>query len=410
MSVAVFAKLCRQAPELLTWPRVVKLLHTVDVSGQCFLAIIEAMSDVAEPAEDLGVEVEIIRESYDDANVQWTGRPEGGGILLFSAFPHTGSAGKHAQYVKADLEFDVVTPGYPESAPHVTVKRSSGLDQSQETKLLDALRQLAAELLGSPMLFSLAELANDTMTAFNTAGECVICLDDMSMGDITRSGCWHRFHTQCLGDTWRNFVDEEVERLKKMAAAGALGALRSGSGGGGAYDDCCSGKEAVVDAAASQRSLAALFERRSPSWRNVHLPCPVCREPLRAPDYPKLSPLLDEKTKSTSLHESAMKSNGNQPSTQKYLKHAGHRGGAAAADDTVPLDAILPGDNFEVRGLDFTDAGVTDQAYAAANDRRCGHARLIVASACLFFHFRFLVWAKAYPQSSRVFSSSSVGW
>ncbi|KAK2181386.1 hypothetical protein NP493_401g04031 [Ridgeia piscesae] len=112
--------------------------------------------------------------------------------------PATGDV-QEQQYVCLTLE---LTPphDYPTSLPGIAIRNPRGLAEEHVNDLRKTLGDLAQERRGYPMLYELIECAKDSLTHGNVPhGHCAICRDDFDTEtELTRTDCYHYFHSHCL--------------------------------------------------------------------------------------------------------------------------------------------------------------------------------------------------------------------
>ena len=110
-------------------------------------------------------------------------------------------------FVKLTLEVTLAGE-YPERPPGLAVPRCKGLDDAQLSLLLGALRELALEEPGEPVILALVERAKDFLDEHNVApSECSICLEPLpgaagGAGELLRLDCFHCYHAPCAA-RWR---------------------------------------------------------------------------------------------------------------------------------------------------------------------------------------------------------------
>ncbi|XP_059147689.1 uncharacterized protein LOC131935322 [Physella acuta] len=112
--------------------------------------------------------------------------------------PATGDDTKK-QFVCMTLVF---IPGskYPEEPPEIEIRNPRGLGEEEIASLKEAMVSKADELKGEVILFTLIEMAKDSLTDGNIPRcPCVVCLEHFREQDsFHRTSCYHYFHSACL--------------------------------------------------------------------------------------------------------------------------------------------------------------------------------------------------------------------
>ncbi|XP_012944459.1 ribosome-binding protein 1 [Aplysia californica] len=103
------------------------------------------------------------------------------------------------QFVCMRLVFRPPTQ-YPHEAPELEIRNPRGLGEEEIESLAQDMKVKATEYLGEPMLYTLIEMARDSLTEGNVPRcPCVVCLEHFEPTDaFQRTGCYHYFHTRCL--------------------------------------------------------------------------------------------------------------------------------------------------------------------------------------------------------------------
>ncbi|XP_061081277.1 E3 ubiquitin-protein ligase RNF25 isoform X2 [Conger conger] len=121
-----------------------------------------------------------------------------------------------SQFVRLTLTLTMDSQ-YPSSAPSISIHNPRGLS---DDKLLSVRRCLEAEAqacLGTPVLYQLIQKAKEILTESNIPhGSCVICLYGFKDGEVfTKTGCYHYFHSHCLGRYAAHSESELQERARE---------------------------------------------------------------------------------------------------------------------------------------------------------------------------------------------------
>lgn len=132
--------------------------------------------------------------------------------LRITLHPATGDDAE-IQYVRLTLHLSL-PPQYPDDPPDISVSNPRGLCDEQIHSITDMLRRTAAESVGGPLLYELIEKGKEMLTASNIPrGHCVICLYGFQEGDsLTKTPCFHHFHSHCLGRLAKHCLEEEPEQ------------------------------------------------------------------------------------------------------------------------------------------------------------------------------------------------------
>ena len=153
---------------------------------------------------DVFIEAELLRGMYpEDDKLQILQTNPQTVTFTLQLSPATG--GSHLSFVKINLELTLNISNYPEQSPAIKLKKSRGLEETQQIELLKILQHECQELQGDFVCSSLAQLAEDFLTLHNVPPRCSICLEAISsegLDSITTNDCFHIFHAQCLTSWW----------------------------------------------------------------------------------------------------------------------------------------------------------------------------------------------------------------
>ncbi|BFZ18887.1 hypothetical protein BsWGS_21926 [Bradybaena similaris] len=103
------------------------------------------------------------------------------------------------QYVCMTLVF-TISSKYPNEPPEIVIRNPRGLGEEEVTSLVADMLLKAEEMKGEPMLYTLIEMAKDSITEGNIPHcPCVVCLEHFLQRDsFHRTACYHYFHSRCL--------------------------------------------------------------------------------------------------------------------------------------------------------------------------------------------------------------------
>eukprot|EP00039_Didymoeca_costata_P010272 m.137941 g.137941 ORF g.137941 m.137941 type:complete len:356 (+) comp14766_c0_seq17:78-1145(+) len=139
---------------------------------------------------------------------------------------------------------------YPETIPTIRYRDVKGVDDDFLEELRVKIGELAEELQGDAMLYSLAELAKEEVESYLPA-TCTLCYCPFEKKeDVFRTDCFHFFHKSC------------AVRLR----------------------DICKGSD-LPEWISGESSGKAQFSS---------VPCPLCRTPITLIDLEKLAASQDE--------------------------------------------------------------------------------------------------------------------
>ncbi|GFO34079.1 E3 ubiquitin-protein ligase rnf25-like [Plakobranchus ocellatus] len=117
------------------------------------------------------------------------------------------------QFVCMTLIF-TPSPKYPDEIPTIEIKNPRGLGEEEIASLVEDMIAKAHECVGEVMLFTLIEMAKDSLTDGNIPHcPCVVCLEHFHEDDLFhRTSCYHYFHNRCLNrylEHRRKQIEEE---------------------------------------------------------------------------------------------------------------------------------------------------------------------------------------------------------
>lgn len=216
---------------------------------------------------DVVSEIEVLQSIYlDELQVDRT--DEGGWEVSLVLHPST-AQDSVSQFVRLTLTL-TLDHKYPLSSPSISIHKPRGLSDDKINSVQACLQDEAQSSVGSPVLYQLIEKAKEILTKSNIPhGNCVICLYDFKEGEtLTKTLCYHYFHSHCLG----RYVQHSEQELQQR-----------------------------------EKELQEDKTRDSSQKQELSVVCPVCREPLNydvshllscpAPQLPE----LDETTISSNF-------------------------------------------------------------------------------------------------------------
>uniref|UniRef100_A0A3B3Z8D8 E3 ubiquitin-protein ligase RNF25 n=1 Tax=Periophthalmus magnuspinnatus TaxID=409849 RepID=A0A3B3Z8D8_9GOBI len=202
-------------------------------------------------------EIEVLQSIYlDELLVERT--DDGGWEVRLVLHPST-AQDSVSQFVRLTLTL-TLDQKYPLSSPSISIHNPRGLSDDKIKSVQQCLQAEAVASVGSPVLYQLIEKAKEILTESNIPhGNCVICLYDFKEGEtLTKTRCYHYFHSHCLG----RYVQHSEHELEQR-----------------------------------QRELQEDKTRDNSHKQELNVVCPVCREPLNYDVSQLLScpaPLLPE--------------------------------------------------------------------------------------------------------------------
>ncbi|CAL1535198.1 unnamed protein product [Lymnaea stagnalis] len=143
-------------------------------------------------------------------------RKEDGTVDKISALLHPATGhDTRKQYVCMTLVFSP-GPNYPDEAPEIQICNPRGLGEEEMVSLLEALTAKAEEIKGEVMLYTLIEMAKDSLTDGNIPRcPCCVCLEHFDEKDLFhRTACYHYFHAGCL-HKYVQHTQAQLEEEKK---------------------------------------------------------------------------------------------------------------------------------------------------------------------------------------------------
>jgi len=175
--------------------------------------------------EDLSVvetEIESLQAIFID-ELTLTRKPNGNiDEIQVQLHPFTGHD-TTKQYVCMTL---IIKPSlqYPDEIPFFEIRNPRGLGEEEVISIYQEMKLKAEEYLGEPMLYTLIELARESLTEDNVPRcQCVLCLDFFDEDQaFHRTSCYHYFHTHCLSayvSHTKQVMEEERVRREEEGRA-----------------------------------------------------------------------------------------------------------------------------------------------------------------------------------------------
>lgn len=160
-------------------------------------------------------EIEVLQSIYlDELQVDRT--DDGGWEVSLVLHPST-AQDSVSQFVRLTLTL-TLDHKYPLSSPSISIHNSRGLSDDKINSVQKCLQAEAQSSVGSPVLYQLIEKGKEILTESNIPhGNCVICLYDFKEGEtLTKTSCYHYFHSHCLGRYVRHSEHELQQREKEL--------------------------------------------------------------------------------------------------------------------------------------------------------------------------------------------------
>ncbi|CAL9692821.1 unnamed protein product [Knipowitschia caucasica] len=164
---------------------------------------------------DVASEIEVLQSIYlDELQVDRT--QDGQWEVRLVLHPSTAEDAV-SQFVRLTLTL-TLDKSYPLSSPSISIHNPRGLSDDKILSVQRCLQDQAQASVGSPVLYQLIEKAKEILTESNIPhGNCVICLYDFKEGEtLTKTLCYHYFHSHCLGRYIRHSEQELQQRQKEM--------------------------------------------------------------------------------------------------------------------------------------------------------------------------------------------------
>ncbi|KAJ0058460.1 hypothetical protein NL108_014631, partial [Boleophthalmus pectinirostris] len=122
-----------------------------------------------------------------------------------------------SQFVRLTLTL-TLDQKYPLSSPSISIHNPRGLSDDKINSVQKCLQAEAQSSVGSPVLYQLIEKAKEILTESNIPhGNCVICLYDFKEGEtLTKTCCYHYFHSHCLGRYVQHSEHELEQRQREL--------------------------------------------------------------------------------------------------------------------------------------------------------------------------------------------------
>lgn len=214
---------------------------------------------------DVVSEIEVLQSIYLDELL--VDRAEDGSWEVSLVLHPSTAQDSVSQFVRLTLTL-TLDHKYPLSSPSISIHNSRGLSDDKIYSVQRCLQAEAQSSVGSPVLYQLIEKAKEILTESNIPhGNCVICLYDFKEAEtLTKTSCYHYFHSHCLG----RYVQHSEQELQQR-----------------------------------EKELQEDKTRDTSQKQELSVVCPVCREPLNYDVSQLLScpapqlPELDETTMSS---------------------------------------------------------------------------------------------------------------
>jgi hypothetical protein len=162
-------------------------------------------------AEEQSMEVEMLQAMFTDDLKLVSAAPLA--AFHIDLFPEASGA-DNGNHVAAELHV-AYTPTYPEAAPTLRVVPKLGLSDALAAKVSDQLAAATAELLGAPMIWSLAELAQQFLREHNTPA-ALSAYDEMMLRQATGGEAGGGARSEPASDD-DEYDDDEARAAKRAA-------------------------------------------------------------------------------------------------------------------------------------------------------------------------------------------------
>lgn len=174
------------------------------------------MSALSEAADEIADEVELLRSIYPDSVEATVDARSGTTVVRVSVTPR---ADRSVANVRASVILRVAGNGaYPNEPCACDVDVAKGIDAVQ---LQQALRDTAARLRGTAMLYDVVECAIELVTSTNAHGpaaSCSICMCEIERAELwLRTRCEHFFHVDCLCEWYQQQRTAYQDKRKALA-------------------------------------------------------------------------------------------------------------------------------------------------------------------------------------------------
>ena len=145
------------------------------------------------------IEAELLRGMYPSTDeLEITIQDPDHITFLLHLLPHS-AGGINNIYVKSSLELGLTISTYPDTQPTIQLKKSRGLEDTQQRTLLALLQTECEALAGDYVCSTLAQVTQDFLTDGNKPPRCSICLESIANdGTDCITTCFHFFHAACL--------------------------------------------------------------------------------------------------------------------------------------------------------------------------------------------------------------------
>lgn len=235
---------------------------------------------------DVVSEIEVLQSIYLDELL--VDRAEDGSWEVSLVLHPSTAQDSVSQFVRLTLTL-TLDHKYPLSSPSISIHNPRGLSDDKIYSVQRCLQAEAQSSVGSPVLYQLIEKAKEILTESNIPhGNCVICLYDFKEAEaLTKTSCYHYFHSHCLG----RYVQHSKQELEQR-----------------------------------EKELQEDKTRDSSQKQELSVVCPVCREPLNYDVSQLLScpaPQLPEVDKTTISSEFQQKWSELQQILEKQRSNGG---------------------------------------------------------------------------------------
>lgn len=164
---------------------------------------------------DVVSEIEVLQAIYLEELV--VDRTDDGGWEVSLVLHPSTAQDSVSQFVRLTLTL-ILDHKYPLSCPSISIHNPRGLSDDKINSVQKCLQAEAQSSVGSPVLYQLIEKAKEILTESNIPhGNCVICLYDFKETEtLTKTSCYHYFHSHCLGRYVRHSEQELQQREKEL--------------------------------------------------------------------------------------------------------------------------------------------------------------------------------------------------
>jgi hypothetical protein len=171
---------------------------------------------MSEAANEVADEVELLRSIYPDSVEATVDARSGATVVRVSVTPR---ADRSVANVRASVILRIAGNGaYPNEPCTCDVDVAKGIDAAP---LQQALRDTAARLRGTAMLYDVVECAIELVTSTNAHGpaaSCSICMCEIERAELwLRTRCEHFFHVDCLCEWYQQQRTAYQDKRKALA-------------------------------------------------------------------------------------------------------------------------------------------------------------------------------------------------